>query len=145
MKPAHWLVKSEPSVYPFSKLQSDGRTRWDGIRSYEARNNLRAMSVGDLCLFYHSTEGKEVVGVARVSREAYADPTTEDDWSAVDIEPVVKLASPVGLDAIKKGAKTKSMALVKKSRLSVSPVEAGEFEAILEAADTKLPRPKAPR
>jgi predicted RNA-binding protein with PUA-like domain len=145
MKRAYWLLKSEPSVYPFSKLVSDGRTRWDGIRSYEARNNLRAMSVGDLCLFYHSNEGKEVVGVARVSRDAYADPTTDEDWSAVDIEPIVKLTAPVGLDAIRTGAKTKSMALVKKSRLSVSPVEEEEFEAVLAAADTKLPRPKAPR
>jgi predicted RNA-binding protein with PUA-like domain len=145
MKRAYWLMKSEPSVYPFSKLVSDGRTRWDGIRSYEARNNLRAMSVGDLCLFYHSNEGKEIVGVARVSREAYPDPTTEDDWSAVDIEPIVKLTAPVGLDAIRKGAKTKSMALVKKSRLSVTPVEEGEFEAVLAVSDTKLPRPKAPR
>jgi predicted RNA-binding protein with PUA-like domain len=145
MKRAYWLMKSEPSVYPFSKLVSDGRTRWDGIRSYEARNNLRAMSVGDLCLFYHSNEGKEIVGVARVSREAYADPTTEEDWSAVDIEPIVKLAKPVGLDAIRKGAKTKSMALVKKSRLSVTPVEEAEFDAVLDVGETKLPRPKAPR
>ncbi len=133
-----WLIKSEPSVYPWSKLVLDGSTRWDGIRSYEARNNLRAMKQGDLCLFYHSNEGKEIVGIARVKREAYADPTSEDDWSAVDVEAVAPMKVPVTLDAIKKHPKLKKMALVKKSRLSVGPVTHAELDVILDAGKTKV-------
>ena len=117
-----WLIKSEPSVYPWSKLVTDGSTRWDGIRSYEARNNLRAMKVDDVCLFYHSNEGKEIVGIALVTREAYADPTSDEDWSAVEIAALAPMKTPVSLDAIKKHPKLKAMALVKKSRLSVGPV-----------------------
>jgi predicted RNA-binding protein with PUA-like domain len=133
----HWLIKSEPSVYPWSKLVEDGSTRWDGIRSFEARNNLRAMKTGDVLFFYHSNEGKEIVGVARVKREAYADPTSDEDWSAVDVEAVAPLKTPVTLDAIKKNPKLKAMALVKKSRLSVGPVTADEAAVILAAAKTK--------
>ena len=88
MSRAYWLVKSEPTVYAFSQLVRDKSTVWDGVRNFEARNNLRAMKLGDLILFYHSNEGKEVVGVARVKRVAYPDPTTTEDWSVVDIEPV---------------------------------------------------------
>lgn len=135
---SYWLVKSEPSVYAFAELESDGRTVWDGIRSYEARNNLRAMKKGDLLLFYHSNEGKEIVGVARVAREAYADATTDEDWSVIDVEPVAPLAEPVTLATIKKSPKLRTMALVKKSRLSVTPVTAAEFTAVLAAAKTKL-------
>jgi predicted RNA-binding protein with PUA-like domain len=98
MPRAYWLVKSEPSVYPWSKFVAEGRAVWDGVRNFEARNNLRAMKTGDLALFYHSNEGKSVVGIARVTREAYADPTTDGDWSVVDLEPVKPLARPVTLD-----------------------------------------------
>jgi predicted RNA-binding protein with PUA-like domain len=135
---AYWLVKSEPSVYPWTKLVADGRAVWDGVRNFEARNNLRAMKKGDLCLFYHSNEGKEIVGVARVVREAYQDPTTKEDWSVVDVEPVKALTAPVTLAAIKAHPTLKNMALVKRSRLSVVPATKAEFDAVLAAGKTKL-------
>lgn len=133
-----WLIKSEPSVYPWSKLVTDGSTRWDGIRSYEARNNLRAMKVDDVCLFYHSNEGKEIVGIALVTREAYADPTSDEDWSAVEIAALAPMKAPVSLDAIKKHPKLEAMALVKKSRLSVGPVTQAELAVILAEGKTKV-------
>ncbi len=138
MKPAYWLVKSEPYKYPFAQLVKDKKTTWDGVRNFEARNNLRAMKKGDLALFYHSNEGKEIVGVARVQREAYADPTTEEDWSVVDFEPHAPLAAPVTLGAIRKNPKLAEMQLLRKSRLSVVPVTAAEFKEILAAGKTKL-------
>jgi|SRR5579883_2136216 len=138
MKRAYWLIKSEPSVYSFAQLVKDKKTRWDGIRSFEARNNLRAMKQGDLLLFYHSNVGKEIVGVARVLREAYQDPGTKEDWSAIDVEPVAPLAAPVTLDAMRTSKKLSSMALIKKSRLSVTPVTPAEFQAVLSAGKTKL-------
>src|SRR5580658_9107557 len=101
MSRAYWLVKSEPSVYPWSKLVAEGTAVWDGIRNFEARNNLRAMKKGDLVFFYHSNEGKSVVGVARVKREAYQDPTTKEDWSVVDLEPLKALAREVTLDEMR--------------------------------------------
>jgi len=97
MAKQHFLIKSEPYKYSFSDLVRDGKTTWDGVRNFEARNNIRSMKKGDACLFYHSNEDKAVVGVARVLREAYPDPTTKGDWSAVDIEPVKPLERPVGL------------------------------------------------
>lgn len=135
---AYWLVKSEPSVYPWSKLVAEGVAVWDGVRNFEARNNLRAMKKGDLLLFYHSNEGKEIVGIARVRREAYQDPSTKEDWSVVDVEPVKPLGTPVTLVAIKAHPKLKEMALVKKSRLSVGPVTKAELDAVLAAGKTKL-------
>jgi predicted RNA-binding protein with PUA-like domain len=138
MKPAHWLIKSEPYKYPFAQLVKDKTASWDGVRSFEARNNLRAMKRGDLALFYHSNEGKEVVGIARVKREAYQDPTTDEDWSAVDFEPVQPLKEAVTLAAIKANAKLATMQLVKKSRLSVVPVTPAEFQMVLSAGKTKL-------
>jgi len=139
MKTAHWLIKSEPYKYPFAQLVKDKSTTWDGIRSFEARNNLRAMKKGDLALFYHSNEGKEIVGVARVKREAFPDPTAAgEDWSAVDFEAVAPFKQPVTLAAIKADAKLKTMALVKKSRLSVVPVTDVEFKLVLAAGKTKL-------
>jgi predicted RNA-binding protein with PUA-like domain len=135
----YWLIKSEPVKYPFSQLVADKVTAWDGVRNFEARNNLRAMRSGDLALYYHSNEGKAVVGVARVKREAYQDPTTEDDWSVVDFEPVVALASPVGLEELRRNPKLSKMALHKKTRLSVTPVTAAEFSAVLAAGKTRLP------
>jgi predicted RNA-binding protein with PUA-like domain len=136
-----WLVKSEPSVYPFDKLVADGRTTWDGVRNFEARNNLRAMKVGDECFFYHSNEGKAVVGVARVAREAYPDPTSDEDWSAVDLEPVRALARPVTLDELRGHKVCGKMTMFRKSRLSVVPVTGQEFDAIV--ALSARPAPKA--
>jgi predicted RNA-binding protein with PUA-like domain len=133
-----WLVKSEPSVYPWSKLVAEKSAVWDGVRNFEARNNLRAMKKGDVVLFYHSNEGKDVVGIARVKTEAYQDPTTKDDWSVVDLEPVKALARPVTLDEMRAIKALADMALLKKSRLSVSPVTKSELAAILSAGKTKL-------
>ncbi|MHB8416534.1 MAG: EVE domain-containing protein [Myxococcales bacterium] len=136
----HWLLKSEPSVYAFDRLVAEGSTRWDGVRNFAARNHLRAMKAGDLCLFYHSGEGKAVVGVARIRREAYPDPTAKgEDWSAVDVEPVAALAEPVTLAAIKADPALARMVLVRQGRLSVSPVEPAEFARVLALGKTPLP------
>lgn len=135
----HWLVKSEPFVYAWSALVKDGRTSWEGVRNFEARNAMRAMSKGDLLLYYHSNEGKEIVGVAKVVREAYPDTTAEEgDWSMVDVAPVKALASPVGLAAIKAHPKLSKMLLVKRSRISVVPVTPDEFAGVLALGKTKL-------
>jgi predicted RNA-binding protein with PUA-like domain len=130
----HWLVKSEPSAYSFDQLVADGRTAWTGVRNFEARNNLRAMKKGDLCLFYHSNEGKAVVGVAKVTREAYQDPTTKDDWSAVDVDPVKALKRSVTLDEMRADRTCSKMMLFRRTRLSVVPVTPQEFEAVLALA-----------
>ena len=134
----YWLIKSEPSVYPFSRLLVDGKTAWDGVRNFEARNNLRAMKSGDLALYYHSNEGKEIVGIARVSREAYPDPGTDEDWSAVDFEPVKALDAPLGLAAIKAHPRLNEMHLVKKSRISVCRVTKAELDLVLKLTKTRL-------
>jgi len=135
----HFLTKSEPSAYPWGRLVADGKASWDGVRSFEARNNLRAMKKGDLVLFYHSNEGKAVVGVAKVVREAYPDKTADDgDWSAVDIAPVQALAVPVTLAQIKADPALADIALIKKSRLSVVPVSAAHFARILKLGKTKI-------
>jgi len=144
--PGYWLIKSEPTVYPWSQLRKDKRTVWDGIRSYEARNNLRLMKVGDLCLFYHSNVGKEIVGVAKVVRAAYDDPKAEgEDWSAIDVAPVYPFAEPVPLSTLKESKSTAGMELVKKSRLSVTKVTAAEWKAIHTLAKTPAvsKKPKA--
>jgi predicted RNA-binding protein with PUA-like domain len=130
----YFLVKSEPSKYPFEKLVADGHTTWDGIRNFEARNNLRAMATGDECLYYHSNEGKAVVGLARVTREAYQDPTTRDDWSAVDLEPVRALARAVTLDELRADRVCSKMMIFRRPRLSVVPVTTQEFQAVLDLA-----------
>ena len=135
----HWLIKSEPFKYAWSQLVSDGRTRWDGVRNYEARNNLRAMALGDFCLFYHSNEGKEIVGVARVARAAYPDPTSDEDWSCVDVEPVVALAKPVSLDAVRGRKSLAAMQMITRNRLSVTAVTAAEMKTILAMGETTLP------
>jgi predicted RNA-binding protein with PUA-like domain len=133
-----WLAKSEPTKYSWSQLVSDKRTTWDGVRSFEARNNLRAMKKGDRVLFYHSNEGKEVVGVAKVVGEAYADPSAPgEDWSVVDLAPLKPLKVPVSLATIKADKKLANMALLRRSRLSVVPVTPAEFERILELGETK--------
>lgn len=133
-----FLVKSEPFVYSFDQLLADKKTSWDGVRNYEARNTMRAMKKGDTLLYYHSNEGKEIVGIARVSKEAYQDPTTDEDWSAVEIAPVKKLKRPVTLATIKAHPLLSKMALVKKSRISVVPVTAAELAAVLKLAETSL-------
>jgi predicted RNA-binding protein with PUA-like domain len=134
-------MKSEPFKYPWSQLVADKRTAWDGVRNFEARNNLRAMKRGDLALFYHSNEGKEIVGVMRIEREAYPDPTAEpgEDWSVVDVAPVKPLAVPVGLATIKATSALADMALLKRSRLSVVPVTAAEWKTILKLGKTAVP------
>lgn len=134
---AHWLVKSEPSVYSYDQLEKEKETRWDGIRNYAARLHLRAMKKGDTALFYHSNEGLNIVGIAKISKEAYQDPTTKDDWSAVDIQPFKKLKKPVSLDDIKKEKSLANMALVRIGRLSVQPVTDKEFETIMKMAGEK--------
>jgi predicted RNA-binding protein with PUA-like domain len=127
-----WLVKSEPSAYSWANLVADGKTAWTGVRNYTARNNLRAMKKGDAVFYYHSVEGKEIVGVARVVGEAYPDPTAkEGDWSAVDIAPEKALPKAVTLDAIKRSPKLKEMALLRLSRLSVQPVTSEQFDEVV--------------
>jgi predicted RNA-binding protein with PUA-like domain len=130
-----WLVKQEPSTYAWANFVADGKTPWTGVRNYTARNNLRAMRKGDAVLFYHSVSEKAVVGIARVMREAYPDPTaTEGDWSAVDLAPEKALPRPVTLDEIKRNPRLKEMALLRLSRLSVQPLTSGEFQEILRMA-----------
>jgi predicted RNA-binding protein with PUA-like domain len=127
-----WLVKSEPSAYSWANLAADGKTAWTGVRNYTARNNLRAMRKGDAVFFYHSVEGKEIVGITKVVREAYPDPTAkEGDWSAVDIAPEKPLPKPVTLEEIKQNPKLKEMALLRLSRLSVQPVTSAQVDEIL--------------
>ena len=129
----YWLVKSEPSTYSWEQFLKEGRTYWDGVRNYQARNNLKAMKKGDIVLFYHSGEGKEVVGISRVVKEAYPDPTTDDErWVVVDLEPVETLKKPVSLEEIKKDKRLKNIALLKQGRLSVVPLTKEEFQVIVE-------------
>ncbi len=129
----YWLAKSEPSKYSWDEFVRDGSTYWDGVRNYQARNNLAAMKVGDQVLFYHSNDGKDVVGIARVTGEAYPDPTTDDErWVVVDLEPVEKLANPVTLADIKASTSLAEIQLVKQSRLSVVPLTAKEFKTIVK-------------
>ena len=136
---ANWLVKSEPDVYAFDDLVRDKKTAWDGIRNFSARNNLRAMKKGDVVLYYHTGDEKQVVGVARVTREAYPDPKAEEgDWSAVDLAPVRALSRPVTLATIKASAKLKDMVLLKQGRLSVVPVSDKELAELLKLGATKL-------
>jgi len=135
----YWLVKSEPEAYAWAQLVKDRKTAWTGVRNFAARNNLRAMKKGDLVFFYHSVEEKSVVGLARVEKEAYPDPTaTEGDWSAVELVPVKALAQPVALAQIKADKVLQEMPLVKIGRLSVSPVAAPQFSRLLELSQTTI-------
>jgi predicted RNA-binding protein with PUA-like domain len=137
--PQWWLVKSEPAKYSWDDLERDGGTYWDGVRNAQARNNLARMRRRDLVLYYHSNEGLEVVGVARVTREAYPDPTTDDPrWVVVDLEPVKRLKEPVGLPVIKTDRVLRTAPLVRQSRLSVMPFEKGQFERVLALGKTRL-------
>lgn len=135
----HWLVKQEPEKYPWTQFVKDKGTYWDGVRNYQARNNLRAMRKGDLVLFYHSVSEKAVVGVVKVTREAYADPAAkEGDWSMVDLKPIKAMAAPVTLAQIKAEPKLAGMGLLKQSRLSVSPLSTAEFKRVLQLGKTKV-------
>ena len=132
----YWLIKSEPFKYSWDQFVKDGKTFWDGVRNYQARNNLREMKVGDLVLFYHSNEGKEVVGIAKVVGESYQDPTTDDtNWLVVDFAPVEPLKKPVTLAQIKADEKLKGINLVRQGRLSVVSIKRDEFDRILEISE----------
>lgn len=128
----YWLVKSERSVYSWDDLVRDGSTRWDGVRNYQARNNLKEMKKGDFVLYYQSGAAPEIVGIAKVAKESYQDPTTEDErWVAVDLVPVKPLKNPVPLDYIKKEKRLGNISLIKQGRLSVMPVKKDEYDVIL--------------
>lgn len=129
----YWLVKSEPFKYSWEQFRKDKRTFWDGVRNYQARNNLQAMEKGDRVLFYHSNEGLAVVGIAEVVKAAYQDPTTEDDrWVVVDMKPVRAVPRPVTLAEMKATAGLESLSLIRQSRLSVCPVTEEEYRVILK-------------
>lgn len=132
---AYWLVKSEPFKYPWSQFEKDKQTSWDGVRNYAARNFLKTMKKGDEVFFYHSNEGLEIVGIAKVAKEFYQDPTTDDDaWVVVDLKPFKKLKNPVALTQIKTEKRLSNMALIKNSRLSVQPVTDEEWNVVMEMA-----------
>ena len=136
----YWLVKQEPEDYSWQTFVKEGRVVWTGVRNFSARNNLRAMKKGDQVLFYHSVSEKQIVGIAKVDKEAYPDPTaTEGDWASVDLVPFKALPQPVQLAAIKADKMLRNMKLVKISRLSVSQVQPEEFERVLELAKRKQP------
>jgi len=132
---SYWLVKSEPFKYSWDQFVIDKQTFWDGVRNYGARNNLKAMKKGDLVLFYHSNEGVEIVGVAKVVKESYQDPTTEETaWVVVDLKPVKKLKKSIPLSVIKKDNRLSEMDLVRLGRLSVQTVKESEWFVIMELA-----------
>jgi predicted RNA-binding protein with PUA-like domain len=131
----YWLVKQEPTAYSWDQFVADGKTDWTGVRNFQARNNLRSMKSGDQVLYYHSVNGKAVVGIAVVSREAFPDPTaTNGDWSAVEIKPVRPIKPPVTLDQIKSDPALAQIPLLRQSRLSVMSLSQNEFEGVLGMA-----------
>lgn len=128
----YWLIKSEPFKYSWDNFVKEGKSVWDGVRNYQARNNLKAMKVGDWAFFYHSNEGLEVVGIAEVTKEFYQDPTTDDErWVVVEFKPIQKLEKTVTLKQMKADKRLENLALIKQSRLSVTPVLKSEFDIIL--------------
>lgn len=130
---AYWLVKSEPDTYSFDQLVKDGSTTWDGVRNYAARNHLKSMKKNDEVLYYHSMTGLEIVGIAKVSKEFFQDPTTDEEaWVAVELKPVKKLKKPVPLTEVKKHPRLKNMALVRLGRLSVQPVTEEEWKIVMD-------------
>ncbi|MFW5758615.1 MAG: EVE domain-containing protein [Bacteroidota bacterium] len=134
----YWLVKSEPGAYSWERFNKEGKTMWDGVRNYQARNNLKEMKKGDLVLFYHSVSDKEVVGYAEVVKEHYPDPTTDDQrWVVVDLVPRASLKNPVTLNQIKKDERLENIALIKQARLSVMPLKKEEFDTILELSESE--------
>ena len=129
----YWLVKSDPKDYSWDEMKKDKETDWDGVRNYQARNNLKEIKKGDQVLFYHSVIGKEVVGITEVTKEYYQDPTTDDDrWVAVKLKFSEEFPNPVKLEDIKKNNKLKNIALIKQSRLSVMPITKEEFKTIVD-------------
>lgn len=135
---AYWLVKSEPFKYSWEQFVKDGKTHWDGVRNYAARNNLKAMKKGDHVLFYHSNEGLEVVGIAEVIKEAYQDPTTDEDaWVVVDLKPEKRLKKPVTMKQVKADQRLAGMDLLRLGRLSVQSVKPDEWQVIMELAGEK--------
>lgn len=139
--PQYWLIKSEPSVYAYAQLEKDKQTEWTGIRSFEARNNLRAMKPGDLCLYYHSNEGKAVVGIAKVLTSAGPDSTAPDeDWASVKVAALLPFNQAVDLATVKATATLKDFPLITRSRLSVASVTAEHFKLILKMGKTALPK-----
>jgi predicted RNA-binding protein with PUA-like domain len=135
----YWLVKQEPETYSWTTFVKEGGTAWSGVRNYQARNNLRAMKRGDVVFFYHSVSEKQAVGLARVQREAYADPTAkEGDWVCVDLVPEKALKEPVGVEAIKADKVLREMPLIRNSRLSVMPLTESQARRLLELAETAL-------
>jgi len=137
----YWLVKQEPESYSWNDFVKDGRTAWTGVRNYQARNNLRAMKKGDLVFYYHSVTDKQIVGVAKVGKEAYPDPTAkEGDWSSVDLVPVKTLVEAVPLATIKSDPLLKDMPLLRQSRISVTSLNASHFDHLLSLAKTNLPK-----
>lgn len=139
MPKQYWLVKQEPEAYSWRDFEKEGRTAWTGVRNFQARNNLRAMKKGDLAFFYHSVSDKAVMGLARVDREHYPDPTADEgDWSVVDLVPVKALKRPVTLEQIKADKVLRDMKLVRQSRLSVTPLTKAEFERLLRLSETKI-------
>jgi len=134
----HWIVKQEPESYSWADFVAEGRTAWTGVRNYQARNNLRAMKKGDLLFYYHSGDEKRIVGVAKVVKENYPDPTADEPaWIAVDIAPLKPIQRPVTLAEIKADTSVKDIPLVRNSRLSVSPLTAEQFQRLMELGQTK--------
>ena len=131
----YWLVKSEPSIYSWEKFLKEKKVVWDGVRNFAARNHLRGMKKGDQVCFYHSNEGLCIIGVAKVLKEAYQDPTTKEDWSAVDLEPHKTLKRPVTLTEIKKETFLQNIYLVRQGRLSVMPLTKEEFDWIIQLSE----------
>ena len=138
-KKSFWIIKQEPSQYNWKQFEKDRETYWDGVRNYQARNNLKNMKKGDNLLFYHSVVGKEIVGIAEVTREAYPDPTTDDErWVVVDLKPIKPFKVPVTLEEIKAHKELSQIALIKQARLSVMPITKKEFQILLKLGKTKL-------
>ena len=138
-KKSFWIIKQEPSQYNWKQFEKDRETYWDGVRNYQARNNLKNMKKGDNLLFYHSVVGKEIVGIAEVTREAYPDPTTDDErWVVVDLKPIKPFKVPVTLEEIKAHKELSEIALIKQARLSVIPITKKEFQILLKLGNTKL-------
>ena len=138
-KKSFWIIKQEPSQYNWIQFEKDRETYWDGVRNYQARNNLKKMKKGDNLLFYHSVVGKEIVGIAEVTRESYPDPTTDDErWVVVDLKPIKPFKVPVTLEEIKAHKELSEIALIKQARLSVMPITKKEFQILLKLGKTKL-------
>ncbi len=135
---SYWMVKQEPETYSWDDFVKDGETDWTGVRNYQARNNLRAMKAGDRVLFYHSGKDKAVVGIAEITKSAYADPTADDEqWVAVDLKPVKRLKNAVPLAAIRYDKRLSELPLIRQSQLSVMPLTKDEFETIVATSDGK--------